>query len=145
MVNRFERFLFDLSEIYRCWHWISSEEMKKFGLKGPYAVYLTTLYQYPDGVTSMKLSELCGRNKADVSRAMNSFEEKGIVVRDNENPYRALIRLTDEGKRIAAAINEKVMSAVSAASQGVSDEEREIMYRSLEAVMTNLKEYYEQM
>ena len=52
MLNRFERFSLAISEIYRYWHKIAADEMEKYGLKGPYAVYLTAMYRYKDGITS---------------------------------------------------------------------------------------------
>ena len=52
MIDRFERFSFAISEVSRCWHKLAAEEMEKYGLKGSHAVYLTTLYRYPKGLTS---------------------------------------------------------------------------------------------
>ena len=76
MVERFEKFSFDIAQIYHYWHKITTDEMAKFGLKGSNAVYLTLLYQYEEGLTSAQLCELCSRDKADVSRTMSTMEQK---------------------------------------------------------------------
>ena len=81
MVDRFERFSFAISEISRCWHKLAAEEMEKYGLRGPHCLYLLAMYHHPGGVTAPQLGELCGRDKADVSRMMAMMREKGLVVR----------------------------------------------------------------
>lgn len=72
MLDRFARFSLAISEIDRCWHKLAAEEVSKYELNSPHAVYLTTLYDYDDGITAAKLGELCGKNKgsqSSVSRA----------------------------------------------------------------------------
>ena len=78
MVDRFERFSFAIFEISRYWHKITADEMGKYGLKGPYSVYLTAMYRYPDGITAPQLCELCGKDKSDVSRAMSLMERRAL-------------------------------------------------------------------
>ena len=78
MLERFARFSLAISEIDRCWHKLAAEEMSKYELNSPHAVYLTTLYRYADGITAAKLGELCGKNKADVSRMIAILEKKGL-------------------------------------------------------------------
>jgi len=45
MVERFEKFSFEIFEATRYWHKLASEEMAKYGLKGPHSTYLMTLYK----------------------------------------------------------------------------------------------------
>lgn len=54
---RFARFSLAISEIDRCWHKLAAEEMAKYELNSPHAVYLTTLYHHPEGVTAVKLGD----------------------------------------------------------------------------------------
>ena len=141
MINRFERFSFAIAEIYRHWHKIASDEMEKYDLKGPYAVYLTTMYRYPEGITATQLSELCSKDKADVSRAMAIMEKKGLVKKEsiNQNLYRALIRLTDQGIEAAELVRQRAGVAVEKAGSGISDENRAIFYEVLEHIAVNLQ------
>lgn len=141
MIDRFERFSFAISEISRYWHKIASDEMEKYGLKGPYAVYFTTMYQYPGGITSARLAELCSRDKSDVSRAISVMEEKGLVAKEgvNQNLYRALLKLTDRGLELAEQINEKAKTAVGCGGHGLTPEHREIFYNCLETIAGNLR------
>lgn len=146
MVSRFERFSFAISDIDRYWHKIAAKEMVKYGLKGPYAVYLVTMNRYPDGITAAQLCEYCGRDKSDVSRAMAAMEKKGLVKREgvNRSLYRALLKLTDEGKVAAARVSKAASAAVEIAGKGISDEHRAVFYETLELITSNLQKLSEQ-
>ena len=140
MVDRFEKFSFAISEIHRFWHKIASDEMTKLGLKGPHVVYLVALKRFPDGVTAAELSEMCARDKSDVSRAIASMQEKGLVAKkdDSLNAYRAKLILTPQGKAAAAHISKRAGVAVEMGGKGLSDDERKTFYNALELIATNL-------
>lgn len=141
MVDRFERFSFAISEISRYWHKIAADEMEKYGLKGPHAVYFTTMYRYADGITATQLGELCSRDKSDVSRAISVMEKKGLAKKEgiNQNLYRAKLTLTDDGKKVAEHINEKARIAVEFVGKDLSEENRKNFYESLESIVYNLQ------
>lgn len=141
MLNRFARFSLAIAEIDRCWHKLAGEEMAKYDLNSPHAVYLNTLYQYPEGITAAKLGELCCKNKADVSRMVTILEKKGLVRKEavGGNLYRAKLRLTDDGKLAAEHVQGRAALAVELAGSGMTDAEREIFYRCLEQITANLQ------
>ena len=141
MVGRFEVFTLGLSEIMSSWNKIATEEMKSFGLKGTYVIYLIALYKHPEGLTAANLSEKCNRDKAEVSRAIASFEKKGLVKRENTtvNGYRAKITLTEQGRESTKALRERVKLAVEKGGEGLSEAERESFYNALEKISVNLK------
>lgn len=141
MISRFERFSFAISEISRCWHKIAAEEMEKYGLKGPHAIYLVVMSRYEDGITATKLGELCGRDKADVSRAITIMENEGLVVREgiNNSFYRALLKLTDSGRYAADQVKQRAHIAVEMAGGEVSLENRQIFYDTLEHIADKLR------
>lgn len=142
MVNRFERFSLLIGEISRCWHKISTEEMEKYGLNCSHAVYLSTLYEYADGITAAKLSELCGKNKSDVSRMIHIMEKKGLVKKEcvHKNFYRARLKLTEEGRQAAEYVRDRAKLAVEYAGESVSNEHREIFYQVLGQISKNLQQ-----
>ena len=141
MLNRFARFSLAISEIDRCWHKLAAEEMAKYDLNSPHAVYLNTLYQYPEGITAAKLGELCCKNKADVSRMVSILEKKGLVRKEavGGNLYRAKLLLTDDGKLAAEHVQSRAALAVELAGSGMTDAERETFYRCLEQITANLQ------
>ena len=138
MVDRFKKFSFSIFEITRCWHKLAGEEMAKYGLKGPYAFYLIAMIHHEEGLTARELCELCGRDKADVSRAMSDMEQKGLVIRSGEGTYRARLKLTEEGERAARHVSLRASVAVEHAGAGLSDKEREVFYKSLDIITGNL-------
>ena len=141
MLNRFERFSLSIFEITRCWHKITADEMEKYGLKGPHCVYLLAMHQHPEGVTAAQLGEICGRDKADVSRMVSIMEEKGLVIREGvtRNLYRGLLKLTEDGIAAAEFVCQRVMVAVELASKGLDDMRRKIFYDALELISGNLR------
>ncbi len=143
MVDRFERFSYAIAVISRCWHKIAGDEMAKYGLKGTHAAYLTSMYKYKDGITAANLCEVCGRDKSDVSRMISILEKKGLVKKQGQNHYRALLCLTEEGEKAAAQVAEIARIAVERAGEGISDEERAVFYSSLERIADNLKDISE--
>ncbi len=142
LIDRFERFSLAIAEISRHWHKLAAEEMGKYGLKGPHAVYLITLYRYAKGVTAPQLCELCGKDKSDVSRMMSIMEEKGLVIKEGsfQNRYRGSLKLTEEGKRAAQHVCGRAVLAVEIAGRGLTDEARGIFYETLERIAANLRE-----
>lgn len=139
MIGRFNRFSFCISEISRCWHKLASEEMANYGLKGPYAMYLTVLRHHSDGLTAAQLCELCSRDKADVSRSVAVMEEKGLVQRAGDNGYRAKLLLTQSGKEAADHVCRRASLAVELAGKDITDSDRDVFYDALTSITSNLK------
>ena len=141
MLERFARFSLAIAEIDRCWHRLAAEEMAKYDLNSPHAVYLNTLYQFDEGITAARLGELCCKNKADVSRMISILEKKGLVRKETVggNLYRAKLLLTQEGKQAAEHVRDRAAVAVELAGGGMSGSDREIFYRCLEQITANLQ------
>ena len=141
MLNRFARFSLAIAEIDRCWHKLAAMEMARYDLNSPHAVYLITLYDYPEGITAARLSELCCKNKADVSRMVSILEKKGLVRKEavGGNLYRAKLLLTEDGKKAAEHVRERAAVAVEMAGVDLSDEARESFYTVLEQIAAKLQ------
>ena len=131
MNNRFESFTAAIFEISRCWHKLVAKEMNKFGLRGPYAVYLLTLAGHPEGLTA---GQLC-----DVSRAMMAMKAETLIFRSGTG-YRAKITLTEKGLAAAEQVSARADQAVEIVGRDLSEEERRVFYRSLEQIADNLLE-----
>ncbi len=141
MIDRFERFTLAIFEIARHWHKIAADEMARYGLKGPHALYLIMLSRHSEGVTAAKLCELCGKDKADVSRAVTAMESKGLVARDtNQSKYRAALKLTAAGKTAAAFLSKRASKAVESGGSGLSEEIRNNLYEALTYIASNLRD-----
>ena len=141
MLRRFEEFCAIIASIQHHIQKIERDEMEKYGLKGPYAQYLVTMSHCPEGITAAQLSELCDKDKAAVSRALSELEKRGLVIRElaNDTAYRALLKLTETGSAADRFVCEKVTQAVEIAGRGLSDEERQLFYRVLHRIGSNLQ------
>ena len=139
MVTRFEHFTYAISEIHRYWHKIAADEMTKYGLKGPYAVYLATLHRHPEGITASRLGEECGRDKSDVSRAIAVMLEKEMIKRTGKSQkYRAQLVLTEKGRIAAEHVSERARMAVEEGGRGLDEERRTVLYETLDLIVSNL-------
>lgn len=141
VLNRFDRFLCNIAEIDLYWHRLASAEMEGYGLRGTSAVYFTKLIAHPEGLTAAQLAAMCGRDKADVSRDVTVMERQGVVCRVQTagKAYRAQIRLTAHGKDIADQVSRKVAYAVEQVGGSLTDADREVLYRALDTISTNLQ------
>lgn len=141
MIKRYEEFTTSISSIYKIIQKIKRDGMRKFGLKGPHTQCIVAMYRNPQGVTISQLCDLCELDKAAISRAVSELEEKGIIEAraGSDKLYRAPLKLTDDGKKIAAEISDIVEMVVVSAGDGLSDSDREIFYRSLDLITANLQ------
>ena len=141
MSEKFERFTFAITEIYRYLHKLTSKEMKKYGLKGPHSIYILTMYHYPDGITASRMCELCGKDKSDVSRAMSVMEKKGLVKKEGiyQNLYRGVFKLTEKGKAIAECVDRRCSLAVEFAGKNLTGESSSAFFKGLESIVSNLR------
>ena len=147
MEERFKTFTVLIAGINRCIRRIKTGEMAEFNLKSPHVSCLYYLYKRP-GMTAAELCEVCEEDKAAVSRSILFLEQKNYLTREipaeregrqMAKHYRAPLALTEEGSRIAGEIAEKVDRVLEAVSQGVSEEDRTIMYAALEQINRNLR------
>ena len=142
MLNRFEQFSSIMFGIWRDIQRLERDEMIKYGYKGAYAQYLVALSQHPDGLIVSRISEICDKDKAAVSRIMAEMLENGLVCRADGavNGYRGKLKLTETGREIAERVCENARIAVAAVGQEMTEEEREIFYQTLERISSRLDE-----
>lgn len=141
MLSRFEQFSTVISDIYRYIQNIERDEMIKYGYKGAFAQYLVAMKRYSDGITATQLCDICGKDKAAVSRVVAEMQDKGLVVKDsmNDKGYRVKLKLTDEGVKAAEFVCQRAMTAVAAVGKEMSDEDRKVFYASLNMIAANLR------
>ena len=138
-MDRFETFSLALFNMSRYWNRLAAEEMEKYGLKGAHAFYLVTVLRHDGEVTASQLCELCGKDKADVSRAVAKMEEIGLLERVGSNPYRAKLKLTQQGIAAAEAVRETAGTIVDRVGGDLTEEKRTVFYEVLALVTANLE------
>ena len=141
MLSRYEQFTLSVASIYRCIQKIQRVEMARYGLKGPHAQCLLAMRRYPDGITASELCTLCDKDKAAISRTVAELEREGMVDRlgKNGNFYRAALMLTERGREAAEHVAVRAQHAVEAASEGLSEGNRRVLYAALELIASHLQ------
>ena len=132
-MERFETFTLLVSKLSRSIRKIKSEEMAEFGLKGPHVSCLYYLSR-------------CEEDKAAVSRSLDYLEKNGYVTcAEGSRRYRSPLGLTEKGAAVCRVLNEKIERVVEAASRGLSDRERQIMYGAMAVISDHLDEIAEKL
>lgn len=144
MQERFETFTVLIAKIHRSIYKIKAEEMAAFDLKSSHVSCLYYLYK-GETLTAKELCDVCGEDKANISRAVKYLETNGYLLCDsNEGKrYQSDLRLSEKGKKIGQHIAEKIDSILQKASEGLQEEDRLIMYQSLSLINKNLQKICE--
>ena len=142
MLSRFGAFVTGITACYKYIQRIKSLEMTELGLKGTHVMCLFYLHHHPEGLTAAQLCQLCGEDKAAISRTLGELEGKRCLYTDAAagKKYRARLFLTPLGAEQARKIDGLIQSWVSLGGEGLSEEDRETFYRILGLIADNLKD-----
>ena len=143
MIHRFEAFVTGITLCYKSIQRIKSMEMTEFGLRGNHAMCLYFLLHNPQGMTASQLSKLCAEDKAAISRALADMQKLGYVTVPQGSRYRAAVCITPLGREKASSVDRMIEEWVSAGGEGLSEEEREVFYKSLSRISANLQQNLE--
>ena len=139
-MERYKVFTLAIANLTRSIRKIKTAEMAKWDLKSQHVSCI--YYLYEKGVlTATELCEICGEDKANISRSIEYLEDNGYIARRErtDHRYNTHYTLTEAGLAVGRSIFELVESIISRASDGLSDEDRNIMYASLSLIDGNLK------
>lgn len=141
MEERFRTFTILIAKISRNIRKIKCEEMKGWDLKSPHVSCLYYLYKQKGALTAKELCDICEEDKGAISRSLEYLENDGYLVCDSktEKRYKSPITLTERGKKVGEYIAGKIDNILNIASEGMSEDEREILYRSLILISDNLQ------
>ena len=140
MIGRFEAFTFLISDLTRNIRRIKTGEMVKWNLKSRHVSCIYYLFEHGP-LTVKELCEVCGDDKANLSRSIEYLEENGYlkVKEIGSRGYKKHYELTESGYAVGRDIFSRIEQIISKASEGLSDGDRDIMYRSLGMINDNLK------
>jgi DNA-binding MarR family transcriptional regulator len=139
MEERFETFTVLINAISRSIHKLKAMEMAEFDLRSSHVSCLYYLYKMKS-LTAKELCDICAEDKANISRAVKYLEENVYVRCDAKHAkrYQSPLTLTEKGEEIGERIACKIDRILFCAGDGVSEEDRQIMYRSLAVINENL-------
>ena len=139
MEERFQAFTVLVSNLNRCIYKIKTEEMAEYNLKSSHVSCIYYIYRY-GSLTPKELCDLCGEDKANISRALKYLEDNQYLVINNDSnkKYQRPIVLTENGVKIGKHLSEKINEILLIASEGLSEEKRNIMYEGLSLINNRL-------
>lgn len=139
MEERFQTFTVLIAKINRCIKKIKTEEMDELKLKSPHVSCLYYLYKCKS-LTAKELGDICGEDKAQLSRSLDYLESNGYILCEDslKKRYRSPLKLSNKGLEIAKKIEEKIDKTLNLASNGLTEEKRKIMYEGLALICNNL-------
>ncbi len=146
MIDGFEKLTTGVTQIYKSIQKIKRDRMDSLGLKGTHVMCLYYLSEYPDGLTAADLCSKCKEDKAGISRILSDLERVGLIAYLSDNSskdskrYRAKAHLTEQGKKYAKKVTGLIIHATSAGGLGITEEERDIFYRTLFKIAENLNQ-----
>jgi len=140
MEERFKTFTILISKISRCIRKIKTEEVSEMGLKSPHVSCLYFLYK-KEGLTSKDLSLICEEDKGSISRSLEYLEDNDFITCDSqhEKRYKDPFYLTNKGKKVGSQIADKIDNILNIASDGLTEDNRIILYESLSLIVDNLE------
>lgn len=141
MKELYSLFTLQVSKCSRCIRKLKQEEMETFDLKGPHVSCLYYLYKSNGSLTLKELCDMCDEDKAYISRAVDSLEKDGYIVCESksEKRYKSPLSLTPKGKDAAEKTVNKIDQIVESAGVGITQEDREVFYRTFKTISDNLQ------
>lgn len=141
MDGRFSAFTLLISSLSRHIRRIKTAEVAEYGLKSPHVSCLYYIHK-AGKLTARELCDMCGEDKGAVSRSLEYLEKKGLIKTEviDGKKYKTPLVLTESGLKVANELSTKIDRALEKAGEGLKEEDRLIMYRSLEIINNNLKD-----
>lgn len=140
MLSRFEKFTQSIGTAYKHVAKIKSYHMSAFDLKGSHVMCIFFLGRHPEGLKASELCELCQEDKAAVSKTLGTLRKRGMVESDASKfrKYRAVYTITEAGIQVYTEVCAIIEETVIKGGEGVTDEERDIFYKVLDRIISNL-------
>jgi DNA-binding MarR family transcriptional regulator len=114
--------------------------MSEFSLKSPHVSCLYYLNKRGP-LTAKELRDICCEDKSYISHSLRDLETRGYVLCDStaKKRYNAAFSLTEAGREIAARIAQRVDNVLAPVGNGLTEQERTVLYRSLRQICDNME------
>ena len=133
--TRFTPFVLLIERISKNIKRIADKEMEPYGLRSAHVMCMLQLSKTENGLSSSALAEVCGVDKAFISRITNELLEKGYIKKEEipSKKYKTHFHLTETGMEINKKMTEIVSSYVHCVNKNVPSREIECFYEVLNA------------
>ena len=139
--ERFRRFVLLVEGIHKSVQKIKYNNAPDFGVKGVHTLWVYELLCHPEGMTASELANESMIDRSLISREIERLQELGYIETDGNNGkrnYNTKIRLTEKGREVAASIGDIAMDVQARANAGITEQDLEGFYATLEKLHKNL-------
>ena len=139
--DRFLTFILSIDRISKNIKRIKDSAMEKYGLRSAHVLCLFNLLKSKNGLSSTDLAEVCGVDKAFVSRITTELENRGYVKRDQNSHgsiYKSKFVLTEQGIEVNNYISEKIAEIMGKVSGDIADHRLKVFYEVLMIIDENI-------
>jgi DNA-binding MarR family transcriptional regulator len=139
--ERFRRFVLLVEGTHKAVQKIKFNRAPDFGVKGVHTLWVYELLLHPEGITASELAAQSMIDRSLISRELEPLKELGYIETDGDpskRNYNAKIKLTEKGKEVASNIGKIALEVQTLADNGISEEELDSFYKTLEKINKNL-------
>lgn len=137
---RFEKFTLLIDGIHKSINKIKFDTAPFLGVKSVHVFWLYELAMHPEGLTAAEIAAVSMIDRSLVSREIAALKRGGYVECEetgSKRNYNARITLTEDGKQLAEKITREAIEVQSKVDAGITDEELESFYLTLEKLYKN--------
>ena len=137
---RFEKFTLLIDGIHKSINKIKFDTAPFLGVKSVHVFWLYELAMHPEGLTAAEIAAVSMIDRSLVSREIAALKRGGYVECEetgSKRNYNARITLTEDGKQLAEKITRQAIEVQSKVDAGITDEELESFYLTLEKLYKN--------
>ena len=120
---------------------LADKKMAPYGLRSAHIMCILQLAKSKNGLSSVELSDVCGVDKAFISRITTELSEKNYIIREigpKQGKYKTKFLLTDEGVKINTILNEIIADFIKQISKNTPVKKLEVFYDVLSSIDTEL-------
>jgi len=145
--ERFEQFSNLISGIYWDIQKLKAKWTEPLGMKSVHIFWVYLLKNHPEGLTASEISRYSQSNRSLVSREIQDLINLGYVQAEKVTSHRRYgqkLILTQSGLEVAKFIGQTSLDIQNQVNTGVSEEDLEVLYRTLGILMENFHRLAEQ-
>ena len=121
-----------------------SDRARPLNLKNGEVLVMYLFYDNPEGLSAEQLSRVCMLDRSLISRSLRSLSLKKLItcprLAEGKRRYGSKLVLTEEGKRIGSIVKQHVREVQNYLNVGITSEELENMYTTLEKLCERFEE-----
>ena len=145
--ERFGKFVLLVDGIHKSIQKIKLKNSHSLGLKGVHTLWMYELLRHPDGMTASELAATSMIDRSLVSRELSELRDQQYITVEKDldkRSYNTKISLTERGRTVALEVESIALEVQKNASRGISQEELESFYATLEKLNKNIAEIAEE-